>query len=220
MDDSIKDLIKSVALDRGVQENTALTEEEEQTLRNKNEMERKGWQVSPGIPWRRYFARGFDAQIGVAIAVLPLSLLLYAAAGAVPIAGGLFLLIGFISYALYLFIEALVIKLTGTTFGKFTMGITVITDKYDRSYTYSQLLRRNFLVFLKGLGLNIPIANIVAPIMAKSYVEDDESGQASWDFDSKTLIAYKELGLVNYILIFVNIAVSLTLIVADAVISR
>ena len=220
MDDSIKDLIKSVALDRGVQEDAALTEEEERTLRNKNEMERKGWQVSPGIPLRRYFARGFDAQIGVAIAVLPLFPILYTAAGAVPTSGGIFLLIGFVAYVLYLFIEAQVIKLTGTTFGKFTMGITVITTKYDRSYSYPQLLRRNFLVFLKGLGLNIPIANIVAPIMAKSYVEDDESGQASWDFDSNTLIAYKELGLVNYILIFVNIAVSLALIVADAVMSR
>lgn len=44
-------------------------------------------------------------------------------------------------------------------------------------------------MLVKGMGFNIPIANIVALILAKSHVEDDDSGQASWDYDCGVLIS-------------------------------
>lgn len=218
MDEQIADLIRSLAPEQRAQNDVQLTEEEKRINKNKREMEEKGYQVSPGIPWRRYFARCFDAQIGVAAIAALLSVMIYSITKDLMLLNDSIWFICVVAYVLYIFIEALIIKLTGTTFGKFTMGITVVTSSYDRNYTYSQLLRRGFLVFLKGLGLNIPIVNIITLLLSKSYVNQDESGQASWDFDCSTLVAYRQFTLVNYILIIVNIIISFSLIVANAVI--
>lgn len=218
MDEQIADLIRSLTPEQGVENDIQPSEEEKRINRNKREMEEKGYQVSPGIPWRRYFARCFDSQIGVASIAALLSIMIYTITKDLMLLNDSIWFICFAAYVLYIFIEALMIKLTGTTFGKFTMGITVVTSNYDRNYTYHQLLRRGFLVFLKGLGLNIPIVNIVTLLMSKSYVNHDESGQASWDFDCETLVAYKQFTLVNYFLIIVNIIISFSLIVANAVI--
>lgn len=188
---------------------------------NRKDMEDRGYKVYPGIPWRRYFARCFDMQLAVAIIGTPIFILLLKSFDQLALLSGsiyldqIFWCIGFLSCIIYLFIEALIMKLFGTTFGKFSFGIYMLTSSYDRSYTYGQLLKRDFLMFLKGTAFNIPVANIITMFVAKQYVEEDKSGQASWDYDCGFLVSYKRLGRINYFLIVVNILISLSILIGS-----
>ena len=190
-----------------------ISEEEQIIENNRIEIHEKGFEVSPGIPWRRYFARCFDGQIGVTMIAMPFIFIIASIKEDLTMPFGSNWLISLVSYALYIFVEALLIKLTGTTFGKFAMGIKIITSSYNRNYTYLQLVKRGFLVLVKGLAFNIPVANIITMVVAMNYVGDDKSGQASWDFDCGTLVAYKKFEAINYILIVFNVAISVAIIV-------
>lgn len=158
-------------------------------------------------PWRRYFARMFDTCI--------YSLLWYPFLGYVchvnlsdlgfllQLVGGVIILV------IMLFIEPLLLKRFGTTFGKWIFGLRV--EKADGTHlTYKEGLRRTWVIIGKGFGYNIPIYNLVRQV--KSYKLCKAEEIQPWDEgisytikDTKgyRVVAFIVLNLICFMLIFI-----------------
>jgi uncharacterized RDD family membrane protein YckC len=127
-------------------------------------------------PWHRYFARGYDLLIsGLLIPLLLLPAFILAANMGFNVN---YLVIGFLSLFIYIFIEAGLIALFGTTLGKWAFGITILTIE-GKKLTYLQGLRRSFGVWIKGLGLGLPIVALITQLASYSKLTD--FGITSWD---------------------------------------
>jgi hypothetical protein len=113
-------------------------------------------------PWRRWCARTIDIWVFFVIVELLLALL-------PEIEGASTLRVSalnfFISLALYVLLEAICLNVFGTTFGKFLYAIRVTTKK-DERLRFLVALERAFLVWIRGLGLGIPIINLITEIVA------------------------------------------------------
>jgi len=82
---------------------------------------------------------------------------------------------------LMLFIEPALLSLFGTTAGKWILGLRVTDSDYCR-LSYYQALSRTGTVFLRGMGLDIPIYNIVRHW--KSYKACEAGETLDWEYDS------------------------------------
>jgi uncharacterized RDD family membrane protein YckC len=140
-------------------------------------------------PWHRYFARGIDTIV-VSYTIAFLMLPLVMATGFINLDAN-FLILAFFILFLSLFIEAGFISLFGTTIGKFAFGIKVLTLE-GKKLTYKQSLQRSFGVWVKGLGLGIPIVSLFTQISA--YEKISELGSASWDQKGGFVVHYKGIG--------------------------
>ncbi len=81
-------------------------------------------------------------------------------------------------FTLTLLFEPILICLTGTTIGKFIMGIS-IKDKSGKRIGYVDALKRTCGVLVFGLGLQLPIIGVYAPW--KSYISYKENGTLPWE---------------------------------------
>src|SRR5262249_42232269 len=128
-------------------------------------------------PWRRYFARTIDICIFAIIAsVLPA--LFPEMEGDKPLRA--FVLNFFISLVIYIVLEAVCLNVFGTTVGKSLYGIRVTTKTGERLRFFTAL-ERSFLVWMRGLGLGIPLVSLITLIHAHTSLS--ENGQSSWDRD-------------------------------------
>lgn len=87
-------------------------------------------------------------------------------------------------------LEAWMLSWRGTTPGRILMRIQVVRDD-GRLPTYEQALWRSFQVFVKGVALLLPIANLFA--MAWWRVRLMQKGVTPWDESSKTTVVHGEL---------------------------
>lgn len=173
--------------------------------------------VFPGVdPWRRYFARAFDLSLyqtafrivfAVAAPQLYRSYLLLSLhdTGA-DIAPGNFLrfvealnadtiqdlMRGLPSMAvailLMLALEPLWLSKFGTTPGKWILGLSV--RRWDgRRMTYQEALVRSSLVAFYGMGLELPIFNLVR--LWKSYSASDAGEALPWEEESMLVLKDK-----------------------------
>lgn len=111
-------------------------------------------------PWKRYFARWLDYLIWGAIVNVVWIVLLRVR----PILMGFWeTVFGIGSMALFVPVEALLLHKFGTTPGKYIMGIRL---EYIQggNLPYSEALYRSLRVFTGGVGLGIPIINIIVYI--------------------------------------------------------
>lgn len=137
-------------------------------------------------PWHRFFARGFDMLIfSTLIPLSMLPLLIYAANMGIEVN---FLILGFISLFIYVFIEAGIIAFCGTTIGKWAFGIKVLTQE-GKKLTYMEGLKRSFGVWIKGLGLGIPLISFFTQIAAHGTLT--ENGITSWDQKGGFVVHHK-----------------------------
>jgi uncharacterized RDD family membrane protein YckC len=166
-------------------------------------------------PWIRFWARFIDTIIFELLLFLPFILILMLDIGInldfldeIPniITG---ILLGFI----YIFIEPIFFSIWGTTMGKALFKIQVRhTDGKKLSYTDS--LKRTFLVWFLGQGMGFPIVGLITNIVAFNKLKD--KGITSWDESEGYVVTHQTIGKVKatilisiIILIFIFIAISI-----------
>jgi uncharacterized RDD family membrane protein YckC len=145
-------------------------------------------------PWLRYWARSLD----MVIFSLPLALvfsLVYPRLLAIKPGYLNFL------YALaYIFVEPLILSTWGTTPGKALLKIRL--RKADGSkLSYYEALVRSVKVWIRGLGLALPVINMITHVMA--YQRLLQQGRTSWDEDGGFTVTHQILGTQRIMLVVI-----------------
>lgn len=163
-------------------------------------------------PWRRFFARSLDQMIYSFLWAAFLSLVMNVNIG--NRSGGMSLLSVIVTSLLMIFIEPALLSVFGTTVGKWVLGLSVVGND-DRRLTYSEALSRTGTVFLRGMGLNIPIYNLVRNW--KSYQACDGGETLDWEYDSTIVLrdekvwragAYIGVSAVVFALLFLAVSMA------------
>ena len=139
------------------------------------------------IPWNRFLARFFDYSI-ISFFLSYTPLYDYNFFNFIPLA-----------YIFWIPLEATLMSVFGYTPGKFLLRIKVLHKR--KKLSFSKSLRRSFLVWLKGVGLGIPIIMLIA--MVTSYQNLYRNMKTTWDQEEMTLIVQKPVS--PYIIIIVAI---------------
>lgn len=123
-------------------------------------------------PWRRYFARMTDVMIfgmalGLAIGVAE-----------TDISAVSDVVLGLIVAFVWVFVEAVLLATWGTTPGKWMLSTTLRTTAGDK-LGFPAALGRSLTVWIKGIGLGVPIVTLFTGVQA--YKRLTEDGETSWD---------------------------------------
>lgn len=172
-------------------------------------------------PWQRYFARMFDIHL--------FSMTIMVAIGAV---GGIFapeptlrflaLMEGGFLATLYANVLAVGVTVpaiaifgawTGTP-GKWLFDIRVREANGDR-LSLVRSFRREAAVWIKGLGLGVPLVSLITLIMSK--VRLDEDGMTSWDKAMGCRVTHAAASVSGYIKKTIGITVVLGMLVYNYV---
>ena len=141
-------------------------------------------------PWIRYWARyldiiAFSLVFGVFLAIfLP----------SVTESSNIFLTM--LVLFVWIFAESTLLSSWGTTPGKWLLKINLEgpTGKPD----FSTALNRSFAVWLKGLGLGIPIVSLFTLI--SSYNHLTKNGITPWDKDGNFKVSHGKIGVVRTVI--------------------
>jgi uncharacterized RDD family membrane protein YckC len=159
----------------------ALSELSEQATDSVEEFEH----LAMARPWPRFWSRLLDLKIwalplgygvGVLFPTQTLGLLANDEQG---------YLFGFLLMPLIMVVDAFCLALLGNTLGRAIVGIRVETIRHER-LSVSTALNRNGQVYLKGLGLNIPIVSLFT--LNSSFRKVNTGEQTSWDKDLYTRV--------------------------------
>jgi uncharacterized RDD family membrane protein YckC len=102
---------------------------------------------------------------------------------------------------LWNFVEAFLLSTWGTTLGKWLLG-TSVRDIRGNKLTYNAALSRSFQVWIKGLGLGIPIISFLT-IINSYYKLTGKFGKTSWDFQVRYSVQHKKLNPIGVIMVIV-----------------
>lgn len=154
------------------------------------------------VPWRRYFARVIDLGItGVAVyALLDLWASMIAPPDIDPDSWtgvalvlryilDMFLLQLSLSFLVGIVFNAVWLRLTGTTPGKFVFGIRVHEQDGSR-LSLGRAFSRELRVWMQGLFFGIPILDLLAMAAAYGYLE--VNGDTLWDRRMALKVRYRE----------------------------
>lgn len=130
-------------------------------------------------PWRRFLARNLDLFIYSALWEIFLSAVMNV--NVTSRSGASNILDTLVGLLLMIFIEPALLAVFGTTVGKWVLGLRV-ADSEDRRLSYPEALSRTWTVFWSGMGLNIPIYNLVR--CWKSYQACEEGKTLEWEKES------------------------------------
>lgn len=130
-------------------------------------------------PWRRYIARHIDIVAFQTITYLILISITTFIRGSIPSESFEWYILLFISLPVAFLIDAHCINFLGATPGKALLGVKI--QKIDgQAPSLVDHWERNFWgVYIQGLAMGIPIANLVA--LAKQYDNLRKSGQTTYD---------------------------------------
>lgn len=165
------------------------------------------------IPWRRFFARSLDYVIYMVLWNMALALLFNVNIGTRSTAENL--LYDVVAGLMMLLIEPVLISVFGTTIGKWILGLHV-TDEEGGHLCYKDSLTRTWEVFLHGMGLNLPVYQLIR--LWKSYRGCSDGGTLSWEYNS-TLVLKDERDWRTFACIGMHVALFflllLTVIIAE-----
>jgi hypothetical protein len=152
-------------------------------------------QATPQLhPWRRYFARMFDLYLFYLFFFLFLGIVLPSLfANSDKSTGIVYSVIGAVAYAVF---EGFCLHVFGTSLGKKLYGIKVVRADKD-GFVLPISFKRSFAVWIRGLGLGIPIAAFVTLIVA--YQTLSREGQTSWDRDFQCSVTHSKLSALRWI---------------------
>jgi uncharacterized RDD family membrane protein YckC len=139
-------------------------------------------------PWRRFFARYLDGFIYSVIWFAFLQLVFNVNMSARST--GEKLLDGITIALMMLFLEPALLAWFGTTIGKYILGLRVGYND-NRRLSYVEALSRTWTMFLRGMGLNLPIYNIVR--QWKSYKACVEGETLEWELNSSITLKDKKV---------------------------
>lgn len=89
----------------------------------------------------------------------------------------------FFSFVLFIFIEALFIRMKGTTPGKKLWGIRILPQNGTK-ITYMVALKRSAYVFVFGIGLFLPLISFLCPLY--HWHQLTKGNSAFWDISCQT----------------------------------
>lgn len=168
-------------------------------------------------PWRRFFARTVDFLTGGMTVLLMFSLVLgFVFPSIVPEYLTLMdnnIAAGFITYALWVPIEAMFISGIGTTPAKWVFGIRIV-DRDDKRLTYKKALHRTTGVWALGEGLGIPVVTLITRIVA--YRQLTREGITVWDEEIGSVVLHSPWGVGRAIGATAAVIVALMLVTAVA----
>jgi uncharacterized RDD family membrane protein YckC len=163
---------------------------------------------SPPRPWIRYWARMVDVALWSMVGGLLMAIFLPDLLDSTNEVGlGIVLLLGWV------FVEALLLTSFGTTPGKALLRIAVTTDGGDK-LPYGTALQRSFLVFIKGMGLGLPLISLIPMIVAHGNLS--KSGRTTWDRDLDLRVVHREVGFVRGAAVVAILVLFLALTVAGS----
>ena len=151
-------------------------------------------------PWVRYWARYIDIllaavvlglllEFGVILGILPPSISpsnLNEAA------------LALLALFLWIFVEAILLSTWGTTPGKCLLK-TTLRDLAGKKLALSPALKRSFLVWLKGIGVGVPIITVFT--LAVAHRRLTREGMTSWDRDGGFRVRHETLGRVRVLFV-------------------
>lgn len=143
-------------------------------------------------PWVRFWARMMDYLL-VDIALCIVFIIVFDWTGRLMQWGFIVPLVPLV----WMFLEPLFLRRWGTTPGKAFLR-TYVTKKGGGKFTYENAFERCLKVWIRGIGLGIPIVNIIALIVA--YVKFSKNHVTSWDRDCGTTVKHDKIGVERIIL--------------------
>ncbi len=172
---------------------------------------KNAWSESPPHPWRRYFARMLDIVINGVFIFFCFGIVLGVLSprfandffGIFRGPGGKILDI-IITAFVATFLTAAFIGFTGSSIGKWFFGIRVI-DKQNKPIGYKLAWRREIAVWVKGLGLGIPVVMLFTA--SSAYKHLSKEGKTAWDEELDLLVVYCDNGPKQIILNIIGFAV-------------
>lgn len=182
-----------------------------------------GWLQSPPTPWRRYAARSLDLLVfgyaGLAIigfvfyAVAPYTAEQFFSVFTAP--GGIIL--DFIITALVgCVLNGIIIGLSGSSLGKLLFGIIVV-DQNGFKIGASQGIKRDLSVYLRGLGLGVPVVSLITLWMSYSTLR--KTGSTSWDTEKSYTVWHRPSGPGQYMLNILGILLLIVVTTAARVVN-
>lgn len=135
-------------------------------------------------PWIRYWARTLDIVIGGMV----LGVILGVLAPAALDMSNVFL--GFLSVFVWIFIETVLLASWGTTPGKWMLSTTVRTDRGAKLDGWAAL-SRSLDVWLRGLGVGIPLISLFT--MIKAYNRLKAGNETLWDANGSFVVSHEPL---------------------------
>jgi hypothetical protein len=166
-----------------------------------NSYEPSGPQIRPTLRWA---ARNFDIFLFAILSGVFLEIF-FPSALKTPHSG-----LGIILQFVYIFVEPLMLSSWGTTPGKALFKIRL--RKQDGAIpSYSEALKRSFEVWIKGLGLGIPIVALVT--MGISYNELVKEKITAWDRDGGYCLSHQIIGPIRTVIIFIFSVIFVALII-------
>lgn len=183
-----------------------------------------GWLSSPVTPWRRYAARTLDTLVNGIIGTIAFAFIFYAIAPATADdfffstleSDGGFLIDVLITGAIASVISGALIGITGFTLGKLIFGIKVVRANGHRVGVRAGLAR-DFEVWVKGMGLGIPLISLITLIAA--YRNLMRSHTTSWD-DGEFLVLHRPAGSAQFLLNVLGLVAIVLGVAAFSVLSR
>jgi len=163
-----------------------------------------GWLETPVTPWRRYGARILDITFFGALGFFLIGVIYFALA---PYSADKFFAIFeepsarvldiIVSSLVGSLITGAIIGITGSSLGKVIFGI-VVTDSNGNRIGLANGLQRDFTVFLRGLGLAIPIVSFFT--LYSSYKRLTKNKATSWDEEKSYRVWHRPSGASQYAL--------------------
>jgi RDD family/GYF domain 2 len=151
-------------------------------------------EVSSLHPWRRYFARWFDLYIFYLFFFFFLGITFPRMfEGYDKSLDALFAIFGMAAYAVF---EGFCLNVFGTSLGKRLYGIKLTRADKD-GFILSVAFKRSFAVWVRGLGIGIPIVAIITSIVAYRTLKREK--QTSWDRDFQCITTHSELSALRWI---------------------
>ena len=135
-------------------------------------------------PWIRYWARTFDTVVFVIVFGFTLGFLL---PQILEIHDTVFNMIALAAMAFY---EAACLSIFSTTPGKALFRIR-ICRRDGTPPSFGMALLRSFRVFIKGVGLGIPLIALITQIVGYQTLNRD--GITSWDKQADLIVTHREI---------------------------
>jgi uncharacterized RDD family membrane protein YckC len=162
-----------------------------------------------GKPWRRFWARQVDFVVFGSLTVLLFTLLFPQSTVIImkekdpavrAIALWPFIL------PLILLMEAAILTLTGTTLGKWLLGISLIPKKSGGEITFLAALYRCLSLWALGLAFGLPVVSLITMALAAGRIR--KTGAASWDDSSALEVHYRVLDTGKVFLVVALLVIS------------
>jgi len=157
-------------------------------------------------PWVRWWARILDVYLAFLVIGLAIGCINTNAFESINSQ-----LLGMAFIFVWMFIEACLLSTLGTTPGKWLFKTKISTSSGDK-LVFSTALSRSFNVWLRGLGMGVPIVTIIIQIGA--YINLKKNGVTTWDRDDGLVVVHERIGAIRVLGAIVFFAAFFILIAA------